>query len=374
MNSFNLQLPSQGIFFGSGRISDTGALVRRFGERCMLVAGIPPPEALIHSLRDAGVVYEIFDKVIPNPTFESIDAAAEIARRSGSQFVLAVGGGSAMDTGKGAAVAATHEGSIWNYAIGKREVLPKTLPVVAIPTTSGTGSHCTQFAVISNNHTKQKPGMGSACILPAMTVIDPELMLTMPKTGTFFTGFDVFAHGAEAYTSKAATPFSDIFAEKAITLAARWLPEVCSDGSNLEARAGMALADTCAGIAISHAMVTLGHAMAHVLGGHYAGLAHGDALFSIYREILAFNAKGMKDRHSFIANALLKECDDPVEAFDSFFAQFGMKGSLPAKAGKDDAERIASDVFTYMKGVAELNSVPPGKPDAVSILEKSIAA
>ena len=373
MNNFNLNLPSQGIVFGAGRIAETGALTKRFGARCLLVIGTgrPAPKSLLESLHSAGIAYEIFDKVVPNPTFESIDEAATTARRSSSQFVIALGGGSAIDTAKGIAVASTHDGSIWPYAMGVKPIGPNVLPIVAIPTTSGTGSHCTQFSVISNNATKQKPGMGSGYILPSMAIVDPELMLTMPKAGSFFTGFDVFSHGVEAYTSKAASPFSDIFAEKAISLAARWLPAVYADGSNLEARAGMALADTCAGIAISHAVVSIGHVIAHVLGGHYHKLAHGDALFSIYREVLAFNASGMKEKHTFIANALCPGCKDPVEAYDKFFSQFDMKGSFASIASAQDLKGISSDVFTYMKGIAELNPVPANESDVLSILEKS---
>lgn len=290
------------------------------------------------------------------------------------KIVIGLGGDSSIDTAKAVAVAATHEGPIWPYAIGEKSVTAATLPVVAITTTSGTGSQCTWFSVITNPKTNQKPGMGSPHILPRVAIVDPELMLSVPKGLTLVTGFDVFTHAVEAYTSNAASPLSDIFAEKAITLFAQNHPTAYSNGSDLEARSAMALADTCAGVAICHAVVSLGHVMAHVISGHFHDIPHGDALFSVYRGVLAHNASALPEKHAWIAGQLVPGCRDITVAFDKFFAPFTFENKLKAKKisqGKIDA--LAAETFTYMKGIADLNPAKADVADARRILTESLS-
>jgi alcohol dehydrogenase class IV len=211
-------------------------------------------------------------------------------------------------------------------------------------------------------------------VLPSLAIIDPELPATMPPELTLATGFDVFSHAVEAYTSSLASPFSDMYAEKALTLVGKYLPLAYKDGANMEARTGMALADTCAGIAISHAAVTAAHVIAHVIGGHHHDIAHGDALASIYREIMIFNAGSMPKKEAFVADSLVPGCSDSVTAYDSFFGQFCFENRLKLKyqADKKLAKRLAKDTFTYMKVYTELNPVKIGVADVEEILEKSL--
>ena len=376
MNSFEFTMPGK-IVFGAGKLAAAGTLTKQFGSRAMIVCdewtvknGLAGK--LQNILSASGIDTVIYDGVIPNPTAALVDAGAAIAQEEKIDFVIGLGGGSSMDTAKGIAAAATHPGSIWDYAIGEKALTARTLPIVAITTTSGTGSHCTCFAVISNPETKQKPGMGG--VLPALAIIDPELPATMPQNLTLMTGFDVFSHAVEAYTSSLASPFSDMYAEKALTLAGQYLPRVYKDGSDMEARSGMALADTCAGIAICHAAVTVAHVIAHVIGGHYPDIAHGDALASIYREIMVFNAGAMPEKEAFIAGSLVPGCRDSVAAYDRFFGQFRFENRLKQKyqANKELAKRLAEDTFTYMKFYTELNPVKVGIADVEKILEKSL--
>lgn len=374
---FVFTLPNQ-IIFGAGKLAEAGPVVANFGRTAMLVCDPfsvknRVADRLTQSLNAAGVAVHRYSEVIPNPTFGSIDAGAAIARREMCDVIVGLGGGSAMDTAKGIAVAATHDGSIWPYAIGEKPVESKTLPIVAITTTSGNGSQCTCFSVISNPVTHQKPGMGSPYILPRVALVDPELMLTAPAGLTFATGFDVFCHAVEAYTSKAATPMSDLFAEKAIALAIEFLPRVCKDGHDLEARAAMALADTYSGIAICHAVVSFGHVLAHVLGGYYADLPHGDALRAIYREVLRVNASGLPEKHQYITNKLDLGSTDLVAAFDKFFAQFPFENKLKVKAPTPaELRHLAEETFTYMKGIVDLNPVPVTVDDAYRVLASAV--
>jgi alcohol dehydrogenase len=378
MESFEFIMPDR-IVFGAGKFNEAGTLAADLGEKALIVcdkwcvnSGLP--DRLTKVLKAAKVKSVIYDGVIPNPTVEVIDTGAQLALDAECDFIIGLGGGSSMDTAKGIAVAATHEGSIWPYALGEKEISSATLPVAAISTTSGTGSQCTCFAVISNPETKQKPGMGSPLILPQLAIVDPELMTSAPKQLTINTGFDVFSHAVEAYTSTAASEMSDMYAEKALELVGKHLEKCCKDGNDLEARAGMALADTCAGIAICNAVVTLPHVMAHVISGHFCDIPHGDALYSIYREALKFNSQVLAEKHKFIANAIDPDNDDVVSAFENFFGKFEFDNKLKDKF-KENPEIvniIAGDTFTYMKGIAELNPVSATEEDAKNILAASL--
>ncbi len=374
---FELMLPKK-IVFGPGKINQAGELCREFGSRALLVcceftftSGVA--NRVADSLEAAGIKTVIYHGVIPNPTNKLIDEAAALALANDCEFVVGIGGGSSMDAAKGAAVAATHGGEVWPYAIGEKEITNAVLPVVAITTTSGTGSQCTCFSVISNPATNQKPGMGSPYILPRLALVDPELMLSAPKQLTANTGFDVFSHAVEAYTSTAASPMSDMYAEKALDLVGKYLMRCYNDGLDLEAREGMALADTCAGIAICNAVVTLPHVMAHVISGHYEEIAHGDALYTIYRESLKLNSQVLAEKHKFIANSIDPGNDDVVAAFDNYFGKFAFANVLKTKLTEDPGaiDRLAADTFTYMKGITELNPVSVDVEDAKKILAGS---
>lgn len=370
----------QRIVFGPGKVGQIGALAADYGKRALLVAdpfcaasGLAGK--VMDNMKAAGIAVELFDGVVPNPTTTSIEEAVALARRQGSEMVVGLGGGSSIDTAKAVAVGAAHPRPLWDYAIGNAEVTSATLPVVAITTTAGTGSHCTCFSVITNPETHQKPGMGSPHILPKTAVVDPELTLSMPKGLTAICGFDVFSHAVEAYTSKAASPLSDMFAEKAIRLAVEYLPICYENGADLKAREMMALADTCSGIAITHAVVSLGHVVAHVIGGHYPDIAHGDALFTIYPEILAFNAQAPETRgkHAFVAKSMGGDIANIRAAFDSFFARFAFERKLRSKhPDKAAIAKIAEETFTYMKGIADLNPMPAAANDVRGILERSL--
>jgi alcohol dehydrogenase len=378
MNMFEFIMPGK-IVFGAGKFNESGTLVSELGKKGLIVcdawcASTGLPAKLAEIMKSAGVESVIYDGVIPNPTVQVIDAGAELAIKNNCDFVIGLGGGSSMDTAKGIAVAATHEGSVWPYAMGEKDITSETLPITAISTTSGTGSQCTCFAVISNPETKQKPGMGSPYVLPQLAIVDPELMLSAPAQLTVNTGFDVFCHAVEAYTSTAASEFSDMYAEKALKLVGQYLERCYKDGNDLEARAGMALADTCGGIAICNGVVTLAHVMAHVISGHFCDIPHGDALYSIYGETLKFNSQALAEKHKFIANAIDPGNDDVVSAFENFFGKFEFRNMLKAKFQENPEiiDHIAKDTFTYMKGIVELNPVAVTKEDAKNILSASL--
>ena len=366
------------IVFGAGALSDLptqleaypGTVLIVCGARAMRSTGIL--DRVVGLIEGAGRKVAIFDGVQPNPTLPNVRAGMAIAKESGAQVVLGLGGGSAMDCAKGIAVGATHpENDVWEYLINRVQATAATLPILAIPTTAGTGSHATWYAVTTNPDTHEKPGMGSPFIFPKVSIVDPELALSVPPAVTAATGIDVLAHCIEAYTSTARGGVADANAWMGIELAAKHLPTAVADGSNLEARTMMALADTHAGIAISNQGTSIAHTLAHGISGRYEEIPHGLALAAVYPSILAVNAPACPERHVQIAQALAG-CDDVVAAFKDFTGRLGVCNPFVEVCPADETlEVMAEGALDYMGGSAGLNPVTVGKDQAVEILKQS---
>jgi len=254
MNNFNYFQPTD-IRFGRGRLSELGDTVLEIGKKCILVTApvfdaIEPSVNKVKSiLSDAGVSYKHFDKVMPNPTTDIISEGAKLAKEFKADTVIGFGGGSSMDTAKAIAVEATHKGTAWDYLFFK-EMQPtcKTLPIITVSTTSGTGSHVTQVAVVSNLEEKRKSALYNSFLFPKISIIDPELMLTIPEHVSACTGFDVFTHAFEAYIHKNTSPYVEMLTLEAIKLVIKNLPKIINDSQDLVARTQMAWADTLAGL------------------------------------------------------------------------------------------------------------------------------
>lgn len=296
MKSFTYYQPTQ-IIFGNGRIEEVGEHVAKFGKRCLLVTGSPdsPPsfqklfDAIIDNLKNAGIDVEHFTGVTPNPTTEVVSAGAEMAKSFMADVILGVGGGSSMDTAKAIAVEATHQGTAWDYRwFSETQPTEKTLPVVAVPTTSGTGSEVTQVAVLTNPKERDKSAIYNNLIYPKIAIVDPELTISVPSLVTSQTGFDVFTHAFESYLHPNASPFIEMLAFKAISLVAEHLPKVVKDGDNLESREGMALASVLAGLCIAHTGVTLPHGIGMTISGYCPQVPHGVALAVVYPEFTRY--------------------------------------------------------------------------------------
>ncbi len=306
MKKFNYYQPTD-IKFGRGRIEEAGQVVSHWGKRCLLVtvAVFPEFEPLFAkvkaSLEESGVVAAHFDGVIPNPTTDVVSAGARMASEHRADVILGLGGGSSMDTAKAIAVEATHDGTSWDYLF-YRETQPteKTLPVVAATTTSGTGSQVTQVAVVTNPDEKDKSALYHPLLYPKASIVDPELMLTVPEHITASTGFDVFAHAFESYINPNGSAYTDMTALEAIRLAAAYLPKAVEDGSDIEARTHMAWADTLAGLSIANAGVTLPHGIGMAVSGIYPHVMHGEALAVVYPAILRYSYRHAADRFAAV--------------------------------------------------------------------------
>lgn len=280
---FNYYQPTE-LVFGCGRIQELGAIASRFGKRTLLVTvkefpAVRKQYAQVKKvLTRAGVKVTHFDGVVPNPTVESIAAGAKLARKCRAQSVIGLGGGSSMDSAKAIAVEATHPGSCWDYLFYKKAPTNKTLPIIAVSTTSGTGSQVTQVAVVTHTPTRDKSAIYHPNVFPRVALIDPELMITLPATTTAATGFDAFTHAFESLIHPACSPYVALLAEEAIRLVFTHLPRAIKNGADLKARSAMAWADTLGGLSIANAGVTLPHGVGMAISGFYPHIAHGQSL------------------------------------------------------------------------------------------------
>lgn len=233
-------------------------------------------------LEKAGCEHVLFDKILPNPVLRHVMEGGALAKEEGCDFVVGLGGGSSMDAAKAIAVMATNPGDYWDYNGGKTgKGLPLVcdpLPIVAITTTAGTGSEADAAAVTTKEETNEKCGFVHEKLYPAISVVDPDLMMTIPPMLTAYQGFDALFHAVESVINKYENPMGEMFALKAIEYIAKYLPVAVKDGSNEEARSYVALANTLAGFFM---MCTSEHSMEHALSAYHHDLPHGAGLIMI---------------------------------------------------------------------------------------------
>ncbi len=346
MKKFNYFQPTE-ILYGPGRVNELGSLARRFGKRCLLVTTPAVPvlkpmyERVKKILSEAGIEVAHFDRVQENPTTDNITAGAEMAVAHKADMVIGLGGGSSMDSAKAIAVEATHEGTSWDYLFF-RDTRPteKTLPIISVSTTSGTGSQVTQVAVVTNTKERNKSAIYNPIVFPKACIVDPELMLTVPEHFTASTGFDVFCHAFETLLHPNSSAYVDLLALEAIRLVAENLPGLLKDLKNIEARANMAFADTLAGLCIANAGVTLPHGIGMAISGMYPHISHGESLAIIYPAFARFTYKAAIDQFAAIGRIFEPELNDvPDEeaaekscaAIDDFLQKIGMWITLKDK-------------------------------------------
>ena len=250
-------------------------------------------------LRAAGREMPVFAACTPEPRYDLVDECVAFLREHGCRAAVALGGGSTIDTTKMAAVMMTNEGGVPDY-FGLNKVVHTGIPIIAIPTTAGTGSEVSPASVFSDPRDGTKKGVRSPQLLPVAAILDPVLTLTLPQPLTAATGMDALTHAIECYTSLNATPLSDMAAERSIELIGRWLPIAYANGSNLEARDNMLLASYLAGLTLSIANVGAVHGLAQTLGGLYH-VRHGvaNALFLPY--VMAFSRLGCRAKYARVA-------------------------------------------------------------------------
>ena len=266
------------------------------------VRGAGLVDGVVTSLAEAGIAYEIFDEVEPNPTTVIVERALARLTAMGAGGVVAVGGGSSMDTGKAVAFLATNGGEVADYRGADRVKLPP-LPCIAIPTTAGTSSEVTNNAVFTDPETHFKFAVASPNAAATRALIDPELTLTMPPALTAATGMDALTHALESYTTKGAYDLTEVLALEAIRLIGHWLPVAEKDGQNRQARERMMMACLLGGIAFNQSRLTIVHAMSHPVSG-WCGTPHGVANAILLPHVMAFNVDYAPEKFARIAEAL----------------------------------------------------------------------
>ena len=238
-------------------------------------------------LHRAGVETFVFDGVAPNPSVGNVNAGAKVARDNDCDFLVALGGGSVMDCAKAIAVMATNEGELWDYVpIGSGKGQPiavRPLPIIAITTTAGTGSETDSSGVITKEDTFEKAFVGDASLFPVLSIVDAELMKSVPATFTAYQGFDALFHSTEGYIAKGANLMSDMYALEAIRNIAEYLPRAINDGNDIEARTRVAFGNTLSGGVMCLTLITSEHALEHALSAYHPNLPHGAGLIMVSR-------------------------------------------------------------------------------------------
>lgn len=255
-------------------------------------------------LTEAGISHGVFDQVVPNPSIYTVADAHEVYRREGCDGLIGLGGGSSIDTAKAVGVEATHEGSILDYEVGKKELTRRIAPLVAIPTTAGTGSEVTLWAVITDPEREFKFNVGGPYIGAHVAIVDPELHVSMPAWVTAGTGIDALCHAYECYTCHFAQPHTEAFALYAVELAAKYLRRAFANGKDLEARYYMAMSAHLAGLSYGTESAGAVHAMAQTLGGIYPKTHHGLVVAAMLPTVVEYNWQGDPGKHRRFAEAL----------------------------------------------------------------------
>jgi alcohol dehydrogenase len=344
MNTFDFYSPIR-IRFGKGISLQVGPEAAAAGLQHVLVitddgvfqAGLVQP--ILSSIAEAGIQSVVYKDVTSNPTEGNVAEAADLARAEGCQAVIAVGGGSPIDTAKGAAIVAACGGKIADYT-GWDAIRGAPLPIFALPTTAGTGSEVTNWAVISQQEDHQKYLIGSPKIAPVLALLDPGLTFSLPPALTAYTGIDALVHAIEAYISTLHNPVSDALALTAIEMIGRSLLKVLDAPADEQARSEMLLASSMAGMAFNNADLGAVHCMSEALGGMY-DMHHGLANAICLVTIMEFNASVAANRYTAIATALGNLGGDGVESVKALIDSIGIPSLRECGVNEADLPELA---------------------------------
>ncbi len=378
--SFRFYLPTK-VIFGAGRLSalkkislpgkralivtTSGGSMKKFGylDRVQKLLG----ERSIESV--------LYDKIVSNPIVEHVTEGALKAKEHKCDFVIGLGGGSAIDSAKSIALMATNEGHYWDYMFGgsggRKTIQASALPIVAIPTTAGTGTEVDPWIVITNGD--QKIGWGDDSTFPRLAIVDPELMLSIPARQSAFQGMDAFFHLVEGYIAKVNQPLSDGIALEGIKALVRYLPRVIDSENDLAARTEVAWASTQAGLVETLSSCISHHSLEHGLSGIYPEIPHGAGLVMLSKAYFGLLQERGVERLSFLAQVMGRSDGNFKEALSQLIDTIGLAKIRPGDFGVTvtNFNQIVGNAFDTMGGLFKLDPSPLNSNDLLGILERS---
>lgn len=374
------------IVFGAGRLAELVS-VDLPGKRALICTTksaraehLSLIENVVKMLAEAGVESVVFDGVGANPTKDQVDAACELAKSSSSDFIIGLGGGSSIDLAKAVAFLLCEGGDLWDYAYtgtGGRKEVTKALPIVAITTTAGTGTEADPYSVITNTETGEKLDFAAEPLFPVLSIIDPELMMTLPRDLSIYQGLDALFHASECLiTNRGENLLVDAYANESITSVVHYLPQVVEDPNNLEARTRVSYAaNICSGYTQSLIGTTSHHIIAQTIGGMFPNVPHGAALVMIaeeyYRKISTLATPELNRLAAYFGI----ESSDGLGwslGLGKFFEKLGVR-HLPMSAygiTREDLPQIA-DYTVNRTGISDIDNYTLTVEDVQEILEKS---
>lgn len=351
------------IHFGAGRLQEIGTICKRYGSTCLMVTTPDEPlrplyERIKKLLEEQDIQVIHFDQVSPNPSVEMVQKGFEMLKRSGASFVLGVGGGSSIDTAKTLAFTNGKDTIDWDELFEKysspyvnyESYSDTVLPLITVPTTSGTGSQVTQAAVITRGKEKitfyHPQNFSKECIL------DPELMLTLPNQITASTGFDAFTHAFESYINPRASRYSELDSMEAMKLVVENLPKVLKDPKNLEYRSNMSMADTLAGRALANSGAQAPHPLSEIIGG-ITHLPHGEALAVVFPAFVRHSTEANREKYEKVAKLFSKDAGKAEDLYGllvDFLKEIGLYRTMKEMqiSQEDFEEMLKSPILDFL--------------------------
>jgi len=383
---FNYYMPAK-IYFGRGKLNSL-ATMKLPGKKALVVISSGNSmkkngylERVTGLIGENGSDSVVFDGIKPNPTLRSITKGAKIARENGCDYVIGLGGGSSIDAAKSIALMANNPGNYWDYihgGSGKGKPVPNDpLPLIAITTTAGTGTEADPWTVVTKERTNEKIGFGYEKTFPTISIVDPEIMVTVPPKLTAYQGFDAFFHASEGFIANIATEMSDMYALKSIELIGRSLPKAVKDGNDIDARSDVALANTLAGFVESTSSCVSQHSLEHALSAFHPELPHGAGLIMLSEEFFLYFMDDCAEKYIKMAQALGKKNADKPEDFirELIFLQesCGVRDLRMSDFGIDGAnlKKYVDNAYETMGGLFDYDPKPLTKEAALEILERS---
>lgn len=381
MNDFMFSIP-QDIMVGRGSLNKLPEVAKKLGgSHGFIISGphlnkMGVVKTCAEALEQVGIKVDSYTETEGNPSVETVDKATKAFLDSGSDFIIALGGGSPMDVAKAVGVVAKYGGSITEYE-GGGKVPGDIIPLIAIPTTAGTGSEVTAFSVITDHSRNYKLTVFSYKLIPACAILDPELITTAPVSVAAACGIDAMVHALEAYISKAASPFSDAMAEKALELIGKNIRRYVADRTDINAAEAMLTGSLFAGIAFSWARLGDVHAMSHPVSAFF-NVPHGVANAVLLPTIVAFNALADQGKYLKIYNYISKtpiaeevfEPDMLVDLLVDLNKQLGIPASLSEVGVTSDRfDAMADDAMK--SGNIAVNPRSTTKQDVLDLYHKA---